>query len=133
MHSDPIADMLTRLRNGYRAKLAEITIPYSRLKEHVVQLLAREGFVGQVAIEQGDGHSTKRILVQLRYDETNQPVLQRLERVSTPGLRRYYHWNNIPRIQSGLGMIILTTSKGLMTDREARRARVGGEAVCAVF
>jgi len=134
MHSDPIADLLTRLRNGARARHERVSIPFSKLKLSVAELLKKEGYVEDFREIGGSGKpKDHRLEVKLKYDAHKEPVLSDVQRVSKPGLRRYFACDSIPKIRGGLGIIILTTSRGLMTDREARKARLGGEAMCAVW
>lgn len=147
MHSDPIADMLTRVRNGSRARQARVKVPFSRLKLNIAELLQKEGFIEgfrEMTAEQevqGSGAPLRKLRgpkghhleVKLKYDKEGEPVILKIDRISTPGLRRYFNCESIPKVLGGLGVVILTTSKGLMTDREAREARVGGEALCAVY
>ena len=132
MHSDPVADMLTRIRNGCRARLQQVNVRWSRLNEHIAEILKKEGYIDgfHVTGTEGPGQTLE---VALRYDEKREAVIAGIKRMSSPGLRRYYNCDSIPKIRNGLGVIILTTSRGLMTDREARRARVGGEALCSVW
>lgn len=144
MHSDPIADMLTRLRNASRARHERVLIPFSRLKLDVAELLKREGFTeghreltGEAAQDPRPGRTRSKgvvhmLEIKLKYDSEGLPVILKIDRMSTPGLRRYFKCDSIPKVLGGLGIVILTTSKGLMTDSEARKARVGGEAMCAV-
>ena len=129
--SDPIADMLTRIRNGLRAGLEVVEIPHSRLKNEMARVLKREGFILDYTTE---GQGAKRVLrVYLRYGPDQQPAIRGLRRVSRPGLRRYAGGKDAPRVLNGLGVAILTTSAGMMTDTEARRANVGGEVVCEAW
>ncbi len=129
--SDPIADMLTRIRNGSAARQPEVRMPYSRMKREIARLLEREGFIAGFGVE---GEGAKRALqVRLKYTADEQPVIQGLRRVSRPGRRDYVGADRVPRVLHGIGVAILTTSSGLMTDREARRARVGGEVLCQVW
>ena len=134
MHSDPIADLLTRLRNGARARHERVQIPFSKLKLSLSEILKKEGFIEDFR-EIGSTGEPKdhKLEVKLKYDKERVPTLSDVQRVSKPGLRRFFSCDSIPRIRGGLGIIILTTSRGLMTDREARKARVGGEAMCAVW
>lgn len=133
MHSDPVADMLTRIRNGSRARLQRVNIKWSRLNEHIAEILKKEGYINGFRVAGTAGTAEHLLDVELRYDEKRQAVIAGIKRMSSPGLRRYYDCDSIPKIRNGLGVIILTTSRGLMTDREARRARVGGEALCSVW
>ena len=129
--NDPIADMLTRIRNGINARHVKVPMPHSRLKERVAEVLKREGFIENFEV----GTSTERpvLTIQLRYDRNRDPVITGLKRVSRPGLRQYVNVESIPTIRNGLGVAILSTSRGVMTDREARRERVGGELMCTVW
>ena len=133
MHSDPVADMLTRIRNGCRARLQRVSIPYSGLKLRVAEILKREGYINSFRVDDSNGEIKHTLDVELRYDEKRESVIAGIKRMSSPGLRRYFDCDTIPKIRNGLGIIILTTSRGLMTDREARKARIGGEAMCSVW
>lgn len=133
MHSDPVADMLTRIRNGCRARHQSVSMPYSKLKFAIAQILKKEGYINGIE-EVGKGlFGGHQLVLTMRYDEKKVPVICQLKRMSSPGLRRYFDCEAIPKVRDGLGVIILTTSKGLMTDRQARKSRVGGEALCAVW
>jgi small subunit ribosomal protein S8 len=129
--NDPIADMLTRIRNGINARHMKVMMPLSKLKVRIADVLKSEGFIEdyEVAGQAVPGTLT----IQLRYDRNRDPVITGLKRVSRPGLRRYVNADQVPTIRSGLGIAILSTSRGVMTDREARRQRVGGELVCTVW
>jgi len=131
--TDPIADMLTRLRNAIAVKKETVLIPDSRLKRALCRLLADEGYVGRIEI--ADGERFAMIRVHLKYDESREraPVLHGLERVSKPGRRIYRGKSEIPWVRSGMGTAIVSTSKGVVTDREARRLGVGGEILCRVW
>lgn len=133
MHSDPVADMLTRIRNGCRARLQRVNVPYSGLKLRVAEILKREGYIGEYKVVGAEGVAGRMIDIEMRYDEKREAIIAGIKRMSSPGLRRYFDCDSIPKIRNGLGIIILTTSKGLMTDRQARKARVGGEALCSVW
>ncbi len=131
MHTDPISDFLTRIRNSSRAGKEECVAPHSKLKLGIARILKDEGFISDYKDGQDDrGHKT--LIVTLKYVD-GEPSINGLERVSRPGLRRYTKSNEIPRVLNGLGMSILTTPKGLMKDRDARRQKVGGELVCNVW
>lgn len=129
MNSDPISDMLTRIRNGGRAKLPIVEIPHSKLKESLAHLLKKEGYVSEVAVE---GEKIKKIKVRLKYDD-RRPVIEGLRRISSPGLRNYTGASEIPRVRAGLGIAVLSTSQGIMSGREARKANLGGELLCYVW
>ena len=129
--SDPIADMLTRIRNACKAGLPAVEMGHSRLKAEVARILKREGYVADVAEDVEDGKKVLRVT--LKYDYNDQPIIQQLQRVSRPGLRRYVAHSAIPRVRGGLGTAVLSTSRGIMSDREARQARVGGEVLCQVW
>jgi small subunit ribosomal protein S8 len=127
--TDPISDMLTRLRNGGRALQPHIELPHSRLKESIAHILKSEGYVGEVAV---DGKIAKKIKIRLKY-EGKKSVIEGLKRVSKPGLRKYVGATEIPRVRGGLGVAVLSTPEGLMTDRQARKKNLGGELLCYVW
>ena len=130
--TDPIADMLTRIRNACGSKHRRVDIPASRLKAEIARLLLENNYIRDVrTIETEEGRKVLRLY--LRYAQGEQPVIRQIRRVSTPGLRRYVGVQEIPRVRNGLGMAILSTSKGLMTDRQARAARTGGELLALVW
>lgn len=133
MHSDPVADMLTRIRNASAARKPRVDIPSSMLKVRIAVILKAEGFIEDYREIKGKSPGHGLLELKLRYDNDNEPVIQDLQRYSRPGLRKYVGATDIPRIRNGQGVLILTTSKGLMTDRQARQERVGGEALCAVW
>ena len=132
MLTDPLADMLTRIRNANKAKFEKADIPSSRLKVSVANLLKREGYIKDFKVLSGDNNK-KTLRIFLRYDEQNQPIISGLKRVSKPSLRIYSRENAIPPVMSGMGLAILSTSKGVVTDREARNLRIGGEVLCFVW
>ncbi len=128
MMTDPIADMFTRIRNGQVAEKVSVRIPASRVKRAIAQVLKDEGYIEDFS-ESGD---VKRVLeVKLKYYE-GRPVIERLERSSTSGRRYYAGKDELPRVEQGLGIAIVSTSKGIMTDRAARAAGLGGEVICVV-
>jgi small subunit ribosomal protein S8 len=127
--SDPIADMLVRIRNAQLIGHAEVSMPASKLKASIAQVLKDEGYIEDFALRE-DG-TKKELRIGLKY-YAGRPVIERLERVSKPGLRVYRGRNDIPRIMNGLGVAILSTSRGVMTDRKARADGVGGEVLCIV-
>lgn len=127
--NDPISDLLTRIRNGQAAGKAEVTLQSSRVKEAIVRVLKDEGYVTDFVVSK-DG-ARKSLVVALKY-HGGKPVIERLERVSRPGLRAYRGKDALPRVLGGLGVAIVSTPKGVMTDREARRAGQGGEVLCVV-
>ncbi|NLV76479.1 MAG: 30S ribosomal protein S8 [Tissierellia bacterium] len=131
MMTDPIADMLTRVRNANNAKHDTVDIPASNIKRDIAQILLDEGFIkGFDVIDDG---KQGIIRIELKYGNNNQKVISGLKRISKPGLRVYVKSNEIPRVLGGLGIAILSTSKGIMTDKEARREGIGGEVVCYVW
>ncbi|HRJ26268.1 MAG TPA: 30S ribosomal protein S8 [Fimbriimonadaceae bacterium] len=131
MHSDPIADLLTRLRNGSRAHLASVDIPLSKIKLEIVKILESEGFVKGHEITNESKFPTLR--VHMSYDAKRRPILHKIRRVSKPGLRVYRGSDELRPIRSGLTTLILSTSRGVMTDREARKKKIGGEVLCEVY
>jgi len=131
MMTDPVADMLTRIRNANLEGHPETTMPTSKLKEKIAQLLVDEGYLESYAIE-GEAPS-RQLKVTLRYGEQRARVIKGLQRVSTPGRRIYRGTAELPRVQGGLGVAIVSTSQGLLPDREARKRRLGGEILCEVW
>ncbi|MDJ0962507.1 MAG: 30S ribosomal protein S8 [Acidimicrobiia bacterium] len=131
MHTDPIADMLTRIRNANTALHPETAMPSSKLKVEIAKILAAEGFVDGYREE--DARVGKTLTVRLRYGNDRTRVLKGLKRVSTPGRRVYKGAKELPRVQGGIGVAIVSTSNGLLTDREARRREIGGEILCEVW
>ena len=126
---DPIADMLTRIRNAQSASKVRVLIPMSKQKEAIARVLKEQGYIRDYAVE--DDGSRPQLVVVLKYFE-GKPVIDRLERVSRPGLRVYKSTGALPKVMGGLGVAIVSTSKGLMTDKQARAAGHGGEVVCYV-
>jgi small subunit ribosomal protein S8 len=131
--TDPIADMLTRIRNANTALHDTVTMPSSKLKENLARLLAREGYVGDVRVEDASDRPERTLKVGLKYSSDRARTISGLRRISKPGLRVYCGADEIPRVYGGLGIAVLSTSQGLMTDREARRRRMGGEILCYVW
>jgi small subunit ribosomal protein S8 len=127
--SDPIADMLTRIRNAQSVAKAAVTMPSSKLKVAIAQVLKDEGYIDGFAVKSSDGKS--ELEVALKY-YAGRPVIERIERVSRPGLRVYKGRDAIPQVMNGLGVAIVTTPKGVMTDRKARQTGTGGEVLCYV-
>lgn len=127
--SDPISDMLTRIRNAQMVGHAEVVMPASKLKASIAQVLKDEGYIDDFAVRAKDGKS--EIAIGLKY-YAGSPVIERIERVSKPGLRVYKGHDDLPRVMNGLGIAIVSTSRGLMTDRKARASGVGGEVLCIV-
>jgi small subunit ribosomal protein S8 len=131
--TDPIADMLTRIRNASRARHQRVTVPWSRLKENIINILIEEGYLRdqkkvKAAVGGGD-----EIIVQLKFDRENRPIIAGMKRVSSPGRRVYVGANNLMPIRKGWGIHILSTPKGILVDRAAQRAKVGGELICTVW
>lgn len=131
MMTDPIADMLTRIRNAGLARHDRTEIPASRMKEAVAKILKSEGFIADVRPSEGEG--AKKLTIVLKYGRDRQSAIDGIRRVSRPGRRVYVAHDRIPRVLSGLGISILSTSRGLMSDREARRQKIGGELICEVW
>jgi small subunit ribosomal protein S8 len=129
--SDPVADLLTRIRNAVRAGLADVEIPASKLKGQICRVLKEEGFIGDVAVQNDTTPGTIRL--DLKYTKQNQPVLQGIRRVSKPSLRVYVPSGEIKNVRSGLGISILSTSKGVMTGKRARQEKIGGEVLCEAW
>ena len=127
--NDPISDLLTRIRNANRALLPVVDVPHSKIKESIVGILKKEGYITNFAVE---GKVPKTIKVKLKY-QGKKSIIEGLSRVSTPGLRRYVGATEIPRVRGGLGVAVVSTSEGLLTDVQARRKNIGGELLCYVW
>jgi small subunit ribosomal protein S8 len=127
--TDPISDMLTRIRNAHRALLPAIELPHSKMKESIAGILKKEGYVADVSV---DGKGIKKLKIQLKY-QGKKSVIEGLRRVSSPGLRRYVGATEIPRVRGGLGTAIVSTSQGVMSGTQARKNNLGGELLCYVW
>ena len=126
---DPIADMLTRIRNAQRALLPTVELPHSRMKESIAQILKKEGYVTEVAVE---GKTMRTIKLKLKY-QGKKSVIEGLRRVSRPGLRQYVGATEIPRVRGGLGVAVVSTPEGVMTGNQARKKNIGGELLCYIW
>lgn len=127
--TDPISDMLARIRNAHAALLPTVVMPHSRIKADIAEILKKEGYISEVTVE---GKAVKTIKLKLKYSG-KKGMIDGLRRVSTPGLRRYVGAGEIPRVRGGLGIAIVSTSQGVMSGHEARKKNVGGELVCYVW
>lgn len=131
MMTDPIADMLTRIRNALMARHRQVLVPSSKMKVAIARILKQEGFIRHFDVSKQGAQPMLRII--LKYDDNGLPVLRGLKRVSKPGRRIYANRQGVPRVQSGLGVAILSTSRGVITDRQARQLGVGGEVICYIW
>lgn len=131
MNTDPIADMLTRIRNASQVSHETVSMPSSKLKVELAKLLKSEGFITDYEVKE-EG-KFKVLVITLKYDEKHKPVITKLERVSKPGLRSYCKAKNLPQVFGGMGIAIVSTSKGLLTDRKARKENLGGEILCYIW
>jgi small subunit ribosomal protein S8 len=131
--TDPIADMLTRIRNANKAQHDTVSMPGSKLKEALAHILEREGYIGTFEVTPNEGKPGSTLSINLKYDGNRRSSIAGLKRVSTPGLRIYARSDNIPRVLGGFGVAVLSTSAGLMTDKEARKRHLGGEVLCHVW
>jgi small subunit ribosomal protein S8 len=129
--NDPVGDMLTRLRNASRARHDKLVMPSSKLKEQVARVLKEEGFIADYVAH--DRKPQAELSIMLKYGPDREPVITGIRRVSKPGLRRFTAVRNIPRVLGGMGISILSTSRGVMVDHEARKQKVGGELICTVY
>jgi len=129
--SDPIADMLTRIRNATMARHDAVLMPSSRMKLYIAKILKQEGFISDYEVL--SDRSQRQIKMMLKYGERNQPIISGITRVSKPGLRVYVQSQEIPRVYGGIGIAIVSTSKGLMTGQKAWRQKIGGELLCYVW
>jgi len=132
MNTDPIADLLTRIRNAARAGHKYLELPASKLKIELVKVLQQEGYIKHFELKDDAEGRFKILRVALKYDTEGYSVIRKIKRESRSGLRKYYKVANMPRVLNGAGILILSTNKGLMTDRAARRENVGGEVLCLV-
>lgn len=139
MMTDPIADMLTRIRNASMVKKAEIVLPLSKLKLEIAKIMEKEGWVGQTEVIKGDNQSKNksaafdRLRIVLKYNEERQPRISSLKRISKPGARVYVGKDDLPRVLNNIGVAIISTPKGLMTNRDARKNQLGGEVICEIY
>ena len=131
MHSDPIADFLTRIRNASSITKEYVSIPHSKLKERLADLLVEEGYLLSYKVNQEN--QKKELVIELKYTEEGSPVLAGMQRISKPGKRVYMQSNGIPRSLGGLGTLVVSTSRGLLSDADARRRKLGGEIICEVW
>lgn len=131
MNTDPIADMLTRIRNANIVSHETVEIPSSKLKVELAKLLKSEGFISDYSVKEVGKFKVLQIV--LKYDEKRKPVISKLQRISKPGLRTYCKAKNLPKVLGGMGVAIVSTSKGLLTDRKARKENIGGEVLCYIY
>ncbi|HXF76801.1 MAG TPA: 30S ribosomal protein S8 [Methylomirabilota bacterium] len=131
--TDPIADMLTRIRNASRARHQKVVVPWSRVKESIVRILIDEGYLKEQKKVKAAVGGGEEIVIQLKFDRENRPIINGLKRVSTPGRRVYVGARSLTPVRKGLGISILSTPKGILVDREAQKARIGGEVICSVW
>lgn len=129
--TDTISDMLTRIRNSLLAKKPEVVLPYSNFKHNLANVLQAEGWIAKVEVKGND--TIKTLNLQLKYDNAGSPIISGIKRVSKPGQRIYSSRDQIPTVLGGIGTTIISTSKGLMTDKQARKLKVGGEIVCQIW
>ena len=131
--TDPIADMLTRIRNANIAMHDTLTMPSSKMKEAIANILVREGYITDFEVADIEGKAYKNLKITMKYSEEREKVITGIKRISKPGLRIYKGSTIVPRVLGGMGIAILSTSKGVITDREARAKHVGGEVLCEVW
>ncbi len=129
--SDPIADMLTKIRNANQAKHSSLYVQYSNIKFNIIDLLKEHGFIKGYRVKEEE--KKKFIHIDLKYTERDENIILGIKRISTPGRRHYVQTDNIPKVQNGLGISILSTSKGIMSDKDARFHKIGGEVICYVW
>lgn len=130
--TDPIADLITRIRNGYMARKLYVTVPHSKLKQAVARVLEQYDLVGEVKVNSLKDNK-KELTIYLNYNEQGEPVVQHLAKISKPGLRKYWGAREIPTVRGGYGMVVLSTSQGVMSGEEARKKGVGGEPLVEVW
>mgnify|MGYP001217874457 FL=1 len=130
--SDPIADMLTRIRNANMAEKVSVELPSSKIKTEIAKLLKEEGFISDYSVVKINGNKST-LAIDLKFTSDREPVIQGLQRVSKPSCRKYVNGEEVPRVLGGIGIAILSTSKGVITDTEARKQKVGGEILCYIW
>jgi len=133
MVTDPIADMLTRIRNANQMRYKEVEVPASKIKNEIARILKQEGFISDYKVKKVKGNVQDNLVLNLKYSDKKERVITGLKRISKPGLRVYAKAEEIPSVLSGLGIAIISTSKGLMTDKEARNASLGGEVLAYIW
>lgn len=131
--TDPIADMLTRIRNASRARHQKVAVPWSRLKENIVKILIEEGYLKDQKKQKAPIGAGDELIIQLKFDRESRPIISGIKRVSTPGRRVYVGANAVIPIRKGLGINVLSTPKGILVDRNAQKSKVGGELICSVW
>ncbi len=130
--SDPIGDMLIRIKNGYRARKQVVEIPYSKIKEEIAKILVKEGYLKNLKSQMSNVKTQKTLNLTLKY-EGKKPAIEEIKRISKPGVRIYAKAGKIPKVRLGFGITILSTSKGIMTDKQAKKENLGGEVICQVW
>lgn len=135
---DPIADMLTRIRNSSMVKKTEVVLPFSKIKHEIAKILEREGWIAKMEVVKGEGQKNKtqafdELKLTLKYKEDGSPFINSLKRISKPGLRVYVNKDNLPTVLNHFGIAILSTSQGLMTNKEANKKKIGGEVLCEIY
>lgn len=133
MLSDPIADMLTRIRNGQLTRLENVAVPYSKMKEAIAEVLKKHGYIEEFKVYKPKGKSYKYLSISLKYDLEGNPIIRNIDRVSKPGLRNYKKASDIRPVLGGLGIYIVSTSRGVLSSKEARKRNLGGEIICKVY
>ena len=131
MNADPIADMLTRIRNANKLRYEEVSMPTSKMKEGIAEILKNQGFITSYRLEENEGKKT--LVIVLKYSSSGERVITGLKRISKPGLRIYVNKDEIPQVLNGLGIALISTSKGILTDKEARKEGVGGEVLAYIW
>jgi small subunit ribosomal protein S8 len=129
--TDPIADMLTRIRNAHMAEKSQVSMPHSKMKSEIARIMKNEGFIKDYTMENNDGKPSLNVF--LKYTTDREPVIQGLRRISKPSCRKYVNSEEVPRVLGGIGVAILSTSSGVMTDVDAREKKIGGEVLCYVW
>lgn len=131
--TDPIADMLTRIRNGLTAKLETVTVPASNIKKAIAEILVEEGYIKSATVVKEENSVQDSIVIELKYGKNKERVISGLKRISRPGLRIYARYDQLPKVLNGLGIAVISTSKGIMTDKKARTLKTGGEVLAYIW
>ncbi len=129
--SDPIADMLTKIRNAYMAQHEQLVVKNSKINQEIVRVMQLEGYIEDYEVD--NSQSIKTMTITLKYDESMKPVVHEIKKISKPGRRIYSKYRNIQRVRNGFGTVIISTSKGVLTDKQAREMKVGGELICSIW
>lgn len=131
--SDPIADMLTKIRNAYLVQHETLTVRNSNINQEIVRVMKAEGYIEDYSVEEAENKAYKKLRIILKYDASMKPVVHEIRKISKPGRRVYSKYRNIQRVRDGFGTLIVSTSKGVLTDKQAKELKIGGELICSIW